>query len=425
MSRLKKLTKTELIERLRLLQSEARDPQDTKRPECLHTSHVGEERDSALPEPWHRLLQAIHHHAELYEYAPVGCVILGHDARIHDINLTGAAMLGWERAWLRGRSLAPWIVRDDLKVFYEHLAKSQQVNGKALHEIRLKNRHGQFIEVRLQSARIPDREHSPSLCQTALIDITEHRRAEQNATLLQAQLSHVARLNTVGEMASNLAHELNQPLGAIVLYCDACADMLESGINNEDGLIEAFKEISNAAQHAGEIIRHLRRFLQKDHAQRAAIDVNTIIRQVTRLMEAEARNKDTLIQLDLRAGLREVTVDRVHIEQVLVNLLRNSIDAMDTARTAVRRLTISTDHATNNVLQVSVRDTGPGVSLKGYSRVFDPFYTTKTSGMGMGLSISRSIVEAHAGRLWVEAGPGNGAVFHFTLPVGADANPNA
>jgi two-component system, LuxR family, sensor kinase FixL len=356
------------------------------------------------------------YYADLYASVPVACLALDARGRIEAINLAGAALLGWERSWLLGQPFSRWVVKDDVDRFAEHLCSARRSQGKVVDDLRIKDRHGRAIDVRLASVA-GGGPPGAAVCQTALIDITEAGRAARKARLLQAELAHVSRLNLVGELASSLAHELNQPLGTVELYCDTCLRMLRSGELDEPELIAALERASVAAHYAGDIIRHLRGFLRKDDEHRSIVDLNALIKETVRLIEADAREKGCAIRLDLAEDLPRTTVDPVHIEQVLLNLIRNAVEAMDGAGAGVRRITISTRRSDDDQLQVSVGDTGPGLSAKDFGRAFEPFYTTKPSGMGMGLAISRSIIEAQVGRLWAEHGREDGATFCFTLPV--------
>jgi C4-dicarboxylate-specific signal transduction histidine kinase len=194
-------------------------------------------------------------------------------------------------------------------------------------ELTIKGRQGRPLEVRLES--VAGLKSAPMTCQTAMIDITEHRRAAQEIRLLQAQLAHVARCNTMGELASSLAHELNQPLGAIVLYCDTCLRMTRAGVKDPNDLGAALEQVSDAARHASAIIRHLRAFLRKGDGQRTEVDLNTLIREVVKLLEMETRDCGGTIHLNLVPDLPRVIADPIQIEQVLVNLARNGIEAME------------------------------------------------------------------------------------------------
>jgi len=259
--------------------------------------------------------------------------------------------------------------------------------------------------------------------------IAERHRAEDNARQRQAELAHVARLNTMGEMASGFAHELNQPLSAITNYAQGCVRRLNRGAKNPDtlrdgedvdALRDAMEQVSVQAGRAGEIIRRIRSYVRKDQSAHTQVDVNALIQDVADFMRAEFDRSEVMIGLDLHNPLPPVLADAIQIEQVILNLIRNGIEAMADAKPGRRELFISTRHAPEGV-QVSVRDRGHGIPAETLDRIFDPFVTTKQGGLGLGLSISQSIIESHGGRLTAEAAAGSGTRFRFTLPASGEA----
>ncbi len=261
--------------------------------------------------------------------------------------------------------------------------------------------------------------------------IVERRRAEDMARQRQAELAHAARLNTMGEMASGFAHELNQPLSAITNYAQGCVRRLERGLGSatrpgneasvlrDEGEIEALRDameqVSAQAGRAAKIIRRIRSFVRKEQPKHIPVDVNALIRDVADFTQAEFDRSEVLIGLDLGAPLPPVWADAIQIEQVILNLVRNGIEAMNDTN-GRRRLDIATKPAPDGV-RVSVRDRGHGIPADTLDHIFDPFVTTKPGGLGLGLSISQSIIEAHGGRLTAESRAGGGTRFLFTLPA--------
>ncbi|MBE7417859.1 MAG: PAS domain S-box protein [Ideonella sp.] len=248
-------------------------------------------------------------------------------------------------------------------------------------------------------------------------DITDRRLVEERARRHQSELAHVARLSTMGEMATALAHELNQPLSAIAAFARGCTRRVRAGTTTLAELNEPLDAISEQAERAGAMIRHLREFVRKRELERVAIDINLVVRSVAQFAEIEARQHATRLRLELAGGLAPAHADPIMVEQVIGNLVRNAIDAMDEAHSPCREITVRTARADGAAIGVEVSDTGPGIMAGLVEQVFDPFFTTKPDGVGMGLSISRSIVESHGGRIGVRSRPGGGATFGFTLPV--------
>ena len=247
-------------------------------------------------------------------------------------------------------------------------------------------------------------------------EIADRRRAEERARRLHDQLAHVARFSTLGEMAAGLAHELNQPLGAISNYASGCVQRLRAGNADGEALIGALDKVAAQAQRAGQIIHRLRSFVTDRDSERVASDVNSLVEEVVELEGAEARQQEAAVVPQLADGLPRVLVDPIQVQQVILNLLRNGIEAMQETEVSGRRVVVRTG-AGHGLVKVSVSDHGCGYAPGDSDRFFEAFFTTKDHGMGLGLPISRSIVEAHGGELWVTPNHGGGSVFHFTLPV--------
>jgi len=257
-------------------------------------------------------------------------------------------------------------------------------------------------------------------------ELERQRVAHRVATLAlrrhEDELAHVLRLGTMGEMAAHLAHELTQPLGAICNYAAGCRRTLEGSPWVAPALIEALDEISHEAMRAGEIIRRLRGFVRKAEAQRTPLDVNAMVRSVARLIDTEARESGVAVRLALAAGVPTIQADAIQIEQVTINLVRNALESMQGSAADDHELVIATG-ADRDHVEVAISDTGPGLSAETTARAFEAFYTTKPGGLGMGLSISRSLIDAHGGRLWPTHDGGRGVTFRFRLPI--EPLPNA
>jgi two-component system CheB/CheR fusion protein len=246
------------------------------------------------------------------------------------------------------------------------------------------------------------------------IDVTDQHRAEDEARQRLAELAHVHRLNTAGELATALAHELNQPLAAIAGYSDASLNKLHAGDVSSENLVRNLEQISTQAQRAGTFIRELRSFLAKGELSKAPTDVNALARRAFGLLSADARARNVRLESDLAESLPKVTAAALSIEHVLVNLVGNGIEAVRNGGAGEGAVVIRT-RAENGSVKITVTDTGRGIAPDVAEKIFEPFYTTKQDGLGMGLRISRSIVESHGGRIWAEAGPRG--VIHFTLPA--------
>jgi PAS domain S-box-containing protein len=247
-----------------------------------------------------------------------------------------------------------------------------------------------------------------------VIDVTDRKRAEETLRETQTELAHVARVATVGELTASIAHEINQPLGALVNNAGACLSWLDA-----ENLEEARNSVGlmmDDAQRASEIITRIRALVKKAPPQKDWLDINQIIREVIALAQSEVQRNQIALQTQLSDDMPLVFADRIQLQQVMLNLMMNAIEAM-TQVTTPRELLISSGADDSKGVVVVVRDSGPGLDSKSIERLFEPFYTTKPQGMGMGLAICRSIIEAHGGRLWATANRDRGASFHFSLPT--------
>ena len=244
-------------------------------------------------------------------------------------------------------------------------------------------------------------------------DITEQNAAARRLSELQAELLHVSRVSGIGQMASALAHEINQPLTAIATYMKAIRRMLDAG---DAGAIEraraALDGANEQAIRAGEIVRRLREFVSRGDTERAIVDANQLVTESLALAKLSNKLDGVRVKVELESPSRAVVADKIQIEQVMLNLVRNGIEAMEEVGHGT--LTVSARSAGDHV-EFSVADEGAGLSGEIRSRLFEPFVTTKKQGMGVGLSICRTIIEAHGGKLWAEPNAGKGTVFRFTL----------
>jgi C4-dicarboxylate-specific signal transduction histidine kinase len=253
-----------------------------------------------------------------------------------------------------------------------------------------------------------------------MLDVTAAKQAEEDARVAQQRMTHVSRLATMGEMAAGIAHELNQPLAAITNYASAASRLLASGDEPEDVRL-ALGQIASQALRAGEIIRRLRSLVQNRETRREPADVNDLVTEVVSFSLSDARLHDVRIRAELAPTLPELLVDRIQVQQIILNLLRNGIEALAERPVNDREIVVSTALESGGTVTISVQDNGPGVPDAVVARIFDPFCTTKETGTGLGLAISRTIAEAHHGRLVYEPRPGTpGACFVLRLPCEAD-----
>jgi C4-dicarboxylate-specific signal transduction histidine kinase len=249
------------------------------------------------------------------------------------------------------------------------------------------------------------------------MDITERRNADEALKNTQAELARVARLTTMGELVASIAHEINQPLTAITTNADACLRWLNRETPDLDEVRNAVTRILRGSSQASNVIRGLRALARKSGPELARFDINDAIREVLALIRTELQRQSVVLHTDFAVDEQPVFGDRVQLQQVLLNLTINGIEAMSPVTERTRELTVSATLAEPGAVLVTVEDTGTGIDEAVAKRIFEPFFTTKSDGLGMGLSICRSIIEAHGGKLWVSPRASHGTAFRFTVPI--------
>jgi len=251
----------------------------------------------------------------------------------------------------------------------------------------------------------------------ACIDITSRKQAEQEMLRLRQDIAHVGRVSVMGQLASALAHEINQPLGAILRNAEAAALFMQDPSPDLAEITAILEDIRKDDQRAGAVIDRMRALLRRQEVEMKPLDVPQMLDDVATLLRPDAAARHVALEIDAPPDLPRLRGDRVQLQQVLLNLILNGMDAIGAKGGDHRGVAVTARRQGPDTLAFSVADTGTGIAAAQIDRVFDPFFTTKTTGIGMGLSISRSIVEAHRGRLWVENNAEGGATFRFTLPV--------
>jgi PAS domain S-box-containing protein len=303
---------------------------------------------------------------------------------------------------------------EDLARFMEW--KAALAEGKPLEtEARLRRADGEYRWLLIRAVPLRDEAGKIIKWYGASADIEDRKRAEETLRKAQSDLAHVTRVTTMGEFAASIAHEVNQPLSAIVNNGSACMRWLNDASPNIDEAREAARRIVRDGNRAGEVLTRIRALLRKTDAGKARLDINQTIREVVTLARNEATGKGVTLRLELVSGLPHVLGDRVQLQQVILNLIMNGIEATSSAPGRPRELLISSSQHELDKVLVAVRDSGVGLDGQDLEKIFDAFYTTKPQGLGMGLAISRSIVEDHGGHLWAAPNDGPGATFQFTL----------
>jgi C4-dicarboxylate-specific signal transduction histidine kinase len=263
------------------------------------------------------------------------------------------------------------------------------------------------------------------LALASVTSLLERKRAEEALRQAQAELAHVNRVTTMGQLAASIAHEVNQPITAIVTNANAGLSWLAAQPPDLEEVRDALDRVIKAGKQAGEVIGRIRALVKKAPPRKDDLEINKAILEVVALTHGELVKNGVSLQTQLAAGLPLVQGDRVLLQQVIINLIVNAVEAMSGVSEGSRELLIGTGKDASGAVLLTVQDSGPELNPESFDRLFDPFYTTKPGGMGMGLSICRSIVEAHGGRVWASRTAGRGVTVQFTLPVAASAQREA
>jgi PAS domain S-box-containing protein len=335
-------------------------------------------------------------------------------------NRGAETLYGWTRDEVIGQ-VAHNLLRTIFPAPFEEMTAELNSTGRWEGELTCTRRNGTQVVVASRWALQVDERGNPIGVLETANDITEQKRVQETLENVQAELAHVARVATLGEMSASIAHEINQPLGAIVNSANACLRWLE-----QQKLEEARRSVARVVgegYRATEIIGRIRALAKKTPPRKDWLDINDTIREVIALARGELQRNGIALDTRLSDDVRYVPLilaDRVQVQQVILNLIINAIEAMSGAADGPRELLIRSGIAESQRVFVAVRDSGPGLDPKSLDHLFDAFYTTKPEGMGMGLAISRSIIDAHGGRLWAIANDDRGATFQFTLPTGGE-----
>lgn len=346
---------------------------------------------------------------------PAPVIVLDRDGRIVRINNACVAASGYELDEIRGTTAwRDFLLTNEAEAVGHVLARLQAGESPLVHQNHWRHRDGSLRLFSWQCTVIKDDAGDVQYIIGNGVDITDKHKAEQQARRHLEEASRLQRLHTANELATTLAHEINQPLGAIAMYADASRQMLERQPPDTAALAENLRRMSDQALRAGDIIRRLRTFVSRGRIDPVPTDLNVIVRSACNLMESKAESRAVRLQLELADDLPLVMAVSVHIEQVMFNLLRNAIEAIRDARAGGGTVFVQT-RLYDDRIRVTVRDTGPGVSPEAHSRLFDPMFSTKEYGLGVGLRISRGLIEAQGGSLWAESQQ-PGGIFHFEVP---------
>jgi PAS domain S-box-containing protein len=347
-----------------------------------------------------------------------GISFIDQQHRFVDTNPAYQRMVGYTNEELRRMTPLDISVSGEREVnamLFKELREGKRQHFEMVKQLRRKD--GKLIWIQLYVFSIPDPEKKSQLMFGMMQDITETKQSQDALEATRAELARVARINRFGAMTASIAHEINQPLAAMVANANAAQRWLANANPDLDEVRAALKRIGNDGHRAAELVQGIRAMFKNEGQKRVLVDVNELIREVLALVQSDLLERRISVFTFLSADLPQVMADRVQLQQVIMNLVTNAIDAMESITDRPQTLRVKSEVRNGEAVLVAIEDSGTGIDPEKMDRLFDTFFTTKPHGMGMGLSICRSIIEAHNGRLWASAGAQYGSVFRFELPI--------
>lgn len=355
----------------------------------------------------------------ILETVPDAIIVIDDQGLIQSFSPAAQRLFGWSPAEVQGqnvRMLMPPPYRDQHDGYMQHYRETGERRIIGIGRVVTGQRKDGStfpMELAVGEVNLSGRQMYTGFVR----DLTERQATEKRMQELQSELLHVGRISAMGQMASTLAHELNQPLTAVINYVKATGRLLDRlDVPGGEKARDTMDKAAAQAARAGQIIRRLRDFIEKGHTERGIEPINKVVEEASALALVGAKGSGVRVRLDLMAEDQPVLIDKIQIQQVVLNLIRNAIEAMGSSERRELDVVTAPDPEIAGLLRVTVADTGPGLSADVLARLFQPFVTTKEKGMGLGLSICRSIIDAHGGRLWQEQRP-DGTSFHFTVPI--------
>jgi PAS domain S-box-containing protein len=357
--------------------------------------------------------------SELFARVPEAVIMVDRESRITRVNPEFTKMFGYTAEEAVGRRVGDLLAPDHLQHEVEHLM-GRMVQTKDAFHVETQRRHKNGTDVPVSATFVPISAGGSGVIGYVIYrDITESKRLQDEQRRyheLELELAHANRVAVIGQLSASIAHELNQPLTGIVTNSGTCLRMLTGDLPNLDGAREAVRRTMRDGQRAADVVARLRALFRRTKPAAEAVDLNDAIREVIALSHGELQRSRVTVHTELAEDIPCVTADRVQLQQVVLNLLRNAIDAMSTVDDRPREVLIRTEGDDGDRVQLSVQDVGVGLDPDTIDSLFEAFYSTKSDGMGVGLSVSRSIIENHQGRLWAAPNVGPGATFAFSVP---------
>ena len=357
----------------------------------------------------------------VFENSAIGVALTGLNGQFIAANPVYQKMVGYTEEELRQLSFIDITVEEDRnpnQVLIKELLEGKRPQFQIEKQYRRKN--GSTVWVRNSVSVVPGTERVPRFLMALSEDVTKRRLAEEALNETRSELAHMTRVTTLSTLTASIAHEVNQPLSGIVTNASTCLRMLDAKPPNLEGARETARRTIRDGNRASEVITRLRALFSKKSASFEPFDLNEAAKEVIALSGDELQRNRVIVQTDLASELPSVLGDRIQIQQVILNLIRNASDAMSAVDDRPRELLVETERDESGTVRLRVKDTGTGINPEIEEKLFDAFHTTKWDGMGIGLSVSRSIMESHQGRLWAIRNEGHGATFLFSIPCGTN-----
>jgi len=379
--------------------------------------HSRDELEAVVAERTEELRRASSELQTILDASPIGIVLFRHDFTVQRCNAACERMFGWEAEDIVH---GPSLLVEEIDDGWGPVLRALQTAASPFRmEARMRRKDGSEFDASVACAPLAD---GSAGFVANVIDITDRKKAEASLRKTQDELAHVTRVMTLGELAASIAHEINQPLTAIIANAAVSLNLISRPYPDVTMIRQVVSEIMADGHRAGSVIKRLRQLATKSDPQRTLLDINSVIVEVAALVDGEIHKHAARLRVVLAPEPPFVSGDRIQLQQVLINLVMNGLEAMDAVKDRPRRLTIRSESPDSARVRVAVQDVGIGFDANNADRMFDAFFTTKSTGMGMGLSISRTIVEGHGGRLWAARNAKAGATFQFELPAADGAN---
>lgn len=352
----------------------------------------------------------------LFDSAADFIFVIDADGRILEVGLYACECSGYDKNEILGKHIKDFFSRESQDVCDCNFPSLRE-RGFSRADIEFVCKDGRVLQMECMASGVPDESGGFSSFLIIQRDVTDKKQANEELQRQQREMARVMRFSTVGEMASGMAHELNQPLTALTSYCGTAAALANSLPSPPAQLGDVLERAAEQARRASQIISHLRNFLSKGNDQRESLDLDQVVAGMLNFIKPEMRNGDVKVEHLPGTQGHKVMANKVQVEQVLVNLVRNSLEAIQGSAKTRGNIIIQSRLLSDGGIETTVTDNGPGIDADMADKIFNPFQTSKSSGMGMGLSISRSIIQAHGGELWVDNDSPDGALLGFRLPV--------